>query len=418
MATSAPRHRVGIRALRSAPALATAGGVALLVVILLVLLVRAPPSTSVPEQGNSAPRAGKSAPRAAASSPPPSSPSAPLPTVVATRATAASPADLASPASLPSAFALSGRAYLERSSVPLVLATLEVEVVEVDGLEVGAAKADHAGVDDLGVGVLGKGTASRRRVSTDGQGRFQLEALPEGTSLVIFHHGDERPASFEIEREKDQVIEGLDVIFSRGLTVWGRVLDLAEQPAAEAVLEWTPEKIEKPAGATGPPGPPGPPGGPEATLRETVTHGAGLYRIVGLEPGVYRVRVGPRLRGPLWLAARPRRVTVREDAANRFDFTADLGQTIGVQVLGGDGLPAAAALVRYRLRSPSAGATGFFAETDGEGRTRLQGLPGEGTLEIEAVSPPGQPPANVEGRAEVDLDLLPVEVTLKAAGRG
>jgi hypothetical protein len=100
-------------------------------------------------------------------------------------------------------------------------------------------------------------------------------------------------------------------------------------------------------------------------------------------------------------------VTVSEGVSNRFDFTADLGATLGVQVSSSDGQPVLGVQVAFRVRTPAKGLSGFLAATNNEGKTMLRGLPPEGSLGLEIR---GHPSGN-SGR-ELSLSSLPTETRL------
>ncbi|MBI4601841.1 MAG: carboxypeptidase regulatory-like domain-containing protein [Planctomycetes bacterium] len=186
--------------------------------------------------------------------------------------------------------------------------------------------------------------------------------------------------------EKPPPAEATDGPTERSVAVWGLVLGLDERPAPDMLVEWNrSQHALKPVAA--------------------VTDPTGRYELSGLEPGQYLVRAVPRLLAPAWEEAPRRLVTLREGAANRFDFTGDAGRDLAVVVLDGEGRAEAGIQVHFELRTAARGVSGFLPATAGDGRTLFRGLPRAGTLALDVPTGGGK-------AVELDLEDLPAEARL------
>ncbi len=244
--------------------------------------------------------------------------------------------------------------------------------------------------EEIQIAVRQGALSASRRMTTGPGGKLVLEGLGPGTYGLTFRHRDYLPLEAMVAIPRD-LGRGLVLVFEEGLRAQGEVRDPEDRPLPGAVLIWTPS------------------GHPDRPL-EAVADAKGSYRIGGLEPGSYLVRafhadLRAAREGP------DRKVTVSEGTANRFDFVEDLGATLAVRVLDKEGLPVPGLLVRFALRTERRGLSGFLRPTDREGKSTLRGLPGAGSLVLEAQGPRGGSGGR-PGRVEIDLGALPPEVRL------
>ncbi len=224
--------------------------------------------------------------------------------------------------------------------------------------------------------------------TTGPEGEFRLGDLSPGDSLIIFEHGDFRPVVMDASLLPGKPITGIEVIFEPGFQVWGEVLDLEEKPVRDAILEFYSLDGTKRA--------------------EVLVNSKGIYRTTALKPGIYGVRVIPRLLRAAWRNAPKRQITVKGGTANRFDFTAELGRVLDVLVIGKDGRGVPDIQVHFTLKTPERGISGVLLHTDENGKTVLGGLPAEGTLTLTLTAKDGD-----VDRQELDLEHLSANVRLR-----
>ncbi len=227
-----------------------------------------------------------------------------------------------------------------------------------------------------------------RPVTTGSKGTFRVGGLGPGEYDLSLEHPDFHPVSLTVSLSPEQSSSGLEILFERGMKAWGIVRDLQELSAPDVILEWIPK------------------GGKEKAA-EVITDASGSYEIGGLEPGPYLVRVVPRLLRTVWKDSPTRQVTLREGVSNRFDFTAEVGASIEVMVMGENETALPSLQVRFVLATDRRGITGFLPFTGKDGRTLLRGLPRKGKLMLEV--PDGKWNTS---RAELDLANLPDMVSL------
>ncbi len=213
---------------------------------------------------------------------------------------------------------------------------------------------------DLDVSIRSGSRSYRRPLRTDRAGRFRVRGLPPGNYRLTFAHPGFRRFVADISLRPGISMRDLDVVFLEGLDAWGRVYDLDANPVEGVVVEWNLSQRD-------------------LDSREVTTDSRGEYRIGGLRPGRYFVRVYPKRLRAAWTTAL-RQIVIRDGSHNRFDFTEDVGASLPVIVLDGMEKGVRGIRVRYRLRAPGRGIAGILPATDSGGATWLRGLPSTGTL--------------------------------------
>lgn len=82
------------------------------------------------------------------------------------------------------------------------------------------------------MGFLGEGA-----VTTDPDGRYELQSIPPGKFTVVVRHRDYALAQTEpLELGEGAELEGVDVVLSRGASLFGRITDRFDRPLAGAIL--------------------------------------------------------------------------------------------------------------------------------------------------------------------------------------
>ncbi len=231
----------------------------------------------------------------------------------------------------------------------------------------------------------------RRQLTTGDQGDFWLDGLEPGSHILTFWHPDALPVSLPVSLVPGDVPVHVEIVFERGIEVWGRVVDSFDQPAPDVTLQWARSEA--------------------ATEKvEIHTDRDGVYRVASLEPGTHLVKIFPRSPAVVFHDPRTTRVMVQKGRSNRFDFTVDLGASLSVHVLRKDGSRVPSAEVRYFVRSKGRGWTGFLPLADTNGKTVLHGLPNVGSLTLETGDAwPDQ------AHVQLDLAELPETVNLTLA---
>ena len=230
--------------------------------------------------------------------------------------------------------------------------------------------------EDLDVSIRSGSRSYRRPLRTDRAGRFRVRGLPPGNYRLTFAHSGFRRFVADIALRHGISVRGLDVVFLKGVDAWGTVYDLEENPAEGVVVEWNLSRRG-------------------LDSREVTTDSQGVYRISGLRPGRYFVRVYPRRLRAAWTNAL-RQIVIRDGSHNRFDFTEDVGASLPVIVLDGMEKGVCGIQVQYRLRAPGRGIAGVLPATDADGTTWLRGLPSKGTLLLAVADHRGGRPARLE----------------------
>ncbi len=203
------------------------------------------------------------------------------------------------------------------------------------------------------------------RVLCDEEGRFALAELEPGLYDLSAHLQGASPARrFDVKVPA----AGLELRLSSGAALVGKVSDArgAPVPAFALALEWKKAPMER-----------------LEVLESTVVNPSGEYRVEGVAPGSYVLRVTGAGYAP-----REQLVEVAPDAREvRADATLEAGATLSGTVTSSAGGPLAGARVRAEsLASLGALAPELDAVSAADGRFELRGLP-TAPLSVHASAP-------------------------------
>jgi hypothetical protein len=277
------------------------------------------------------------------------------------------------------------------------------------------------------INVNSRDAGFNRSVATDGDGRYELTALPAGryrlsvnkAGFVALEYGQARP--FEAGKPLDvtagQALERIDFSLPRGSAITGRITDEFGDPIADVQVEALRHQFvngERQLVNAG---------------RSSQTDDLGAYRIFGLMPGDYIVRASMRPNvppGPRGAETEPTGYPGTYfpgviDVSQAQTLTATLGQevsSIGFSlvparlsrvsgtVMGSDGRPLAGAVVMIRARTGTGPLRMILGNVVGnqvraDGTFQLTNVPpGDYTLDVQ------QRPRNIRNPQDLNLAQL------------
>lgn len=262
---------------------------------------------------------------------------------------------------------------------------------------------------------------------SDGNGRWQLSGIPQGTYLLSASKAGYAPSAFGQKRQWEPgtplsiggpKIELPDLILVRAGAITGVVVDADGEPVMDATVAAMKRSFLQGSERLIPMG------------RVAATDDLGQFRVFGLPAGEYYLTAS--VKGGVAAAAQsggyaptyyPGSADFAEAQAVRVRASAVVGPLsvtlvnvrtarVSGAAIGSDGKPIAGGVVALLQRVGGLVPGVFGGQTAGDGRFSIAGVP-PGTYVISATTPPTASPESAWARVTVDGD--PVEVHLAAA---
>ncbi len=262
-----------------------------------------------------------------------------------------------------------------------------------------------------------RGSASSFSSDSNAEGAFSVRKIPAGTYTVSVEHSDFAPLAVEEPRELEdgQTASGVALRLQRGLDASGKVVDVqTQEPIADAQVTF--QSVARSSSSS-------------SRSSRTAKSGAdGAFEMKGLGEGTYDAAASAKG----YFTPKPQRISISAGGERKVTIALEAGSSIAGRVVTRDGQTIRGATIRPTVSYSRSGGwnedmnritnqvMNITAQSDDEGRYRLEGLPPSDGYAIGATHR-DYAPRMVRGlslKARQSLEDVDIQLTTGGSIRG